>query len=110
MSVDFRRSIMKRSIIGRQKGFAASAESDDDDSETTPPLRIEDLWRRPLDVRSLALSGLFVLAVFYSIYFTRAILLPVVLAWLLSYLLRPVIRTFAGLKIAPPLSAAVVLL
>jgi predicted PurR-regulated permease PerM len=71
--------------------------------------RIADLLSKPFDIRSLALTGLFILALFYTIYFTRAVLLPLVLALMLSYLLRPVIRTFAKLKIGPPAGAAVVL-
>ena len=50
-------------------------------------LRIAKLLQRPFDVRSIALTGLFILAVFYTIYFMRSILLPIVLALLLSYLL-----------------------
>ena len=72
-------------------------------------LRIGDLLQRPFDIRSIALTGLFILAVFYTIYFMRAILLPLVLALLLSYLLRPIVRGLARLKIAPAFGAAIVL-
>ena len=78
--------------------------------EATPRFRIPDLLRRPFDVRSVALTGLFVLAIFYTVYFTRAVLLPVVLAMLLSYLFRPVVRALARGRIPPPLSAALILL
>jgi predicted PurR-regulated permease PerM len=61
-------------------------------------------------VRSVALTGLFILAIFYTIYFLRAVLLPVVLAWLLSYLLRPIVRTLSRIKIPPMLGAALILL
>jgi predicted PurR-regulated permease PerM len=71
---------------------------------------IAQLLEKPFDIRSLALTGLFILAVLYTIYFTRAILLPLVLALLLSYLLRPIIRSLARVKIAPPVSAAIILL
>jgi len=71
---------------------------------------MQELMRRPFDVRSLALTGLFVLAIFYTIYFMRSILLPLVLALLLSYLLRPIVRAFARTRIPPPLSAAAILL
>ena len=43
-------------------------------------------------------------------YFMRGILLPLVLALLLSYLLRPIVRAFARLHIPPALGAAVVVL
>src|SRR6266481_8637836 len=73
-------------------------------------LRIAELLERPFDIRSLALTGLFILAIFYTIYFLRAVLLPIVLAWLLSYLLRPIVRTLSRIKIPPLLGAALILL
>src|SRR5215831_15239235 len=74
------------------------------------PTRLQELMRRPFDIRSLALTGLFVLAIFYTIYFMRSILLPLVLALLLSYLLRPIVRAFARIHIPAPISAAWILL
>ena len=73
-------------------------------------LRIAKLLQRPFGVRSIALTGLFTLAVFYTIYFMRSILLPIVLALLLSYLLRPIVRGLAQLKIPLPVSAAFILI
>ncbi len=73
-------------------------------------LRIAKLSQRPFDVRSIALTGLFILAVFYTIYFMRSILLPVILALLLSYLLRPIVRGLAKLKIPLAASAAFILI
>jgi predicted PurR-regulated permease PerM len=72
--------------------------------------RVAELSQRPFDVGSIALTGLFVLAVFYSIYFMRSILLPIVLALLLSYLLRPMVRGLARLKIPLPVGAALLLI
>jgi predicted PurR-regulated permease PerM len=66
--------------------------------------------RRPADIKSVALTGLFVLAVFYTMYFMRAMLLPLVLALLLSYLLVPLVRGLAKLRIPPLLGAGIVLL
>jgi predicted PurR-regulated permease PerM len=71
--------------------------------------RVAELSERPFDVRSIALTGLFILAVFYSMYFMRSILLPIVLAVLLSYLLRPIVRALARLKIPLSVSAALLL-
>jgi predicted PurR-regulated permease PerM len=71
---------------------------------------MSQLLQRPFDIRSIALTGLFVLALFYTIYFMRSVLLPLVLALLLSYLLRPIVRALARAHIAAPLSAAVLLL
>src|SRR2546430_8225621 len=73
-------------------------------------LRTAELLQKPFDVRSIALTGLFILAVFYTIYFMRSILLPIVLALLLSYLLRPIVRGLAKLKIPLPVSAAFILI
>jgi predicted PurR-regulated permease PerM len=73
-------------------------------------LRLTDVFRRPFDVKSFALTGLFILAVFYTMYFMRAMLLPIVLALLLSYLLVPVVRVLAKIRIPPLLGAGLVLL
>jgi len=72
-------------------------------------LRIAELLQRPLGVQSISLTGLFILALFYTIYFMRSILLPIVLALLLSYLLRPIVRGFARLKIPLPVGATLIL-
>ena len=79
-------------------------------TQTVRSLSASDLLKGPLGIRSIALTGLFVLALFYTIYFMRSILLPLVLALFLSYLLRPVRRAFGRLKIAAPIAAAVILL
>src|ERR1700758_3275296 len=73
-------------------------------------LRIAELLQKPFDVRSVALTGLFILAVFYTAYFLRAVLLPIVLALLLSYLLRPIVRALARLKIPTLIGAALILI
>ena len=78
--------------------------------ESTSRFRIPELLRRPFDIRSISLTGLFILAIFYTMYFIRGVLLPVVLAMLLSYLFRPVVRWMDKIKIPPALSAALILL
>jgi predicted PurR-regulated permease PerM len=80
--------------------------------EKPEPLRfrLHDVLRRPFDIRSVALTGLFVLAVFYTIYFMRAMLLPLVLALLLSYLLVPLVRGLARIRIPSLVGAGIVLL
>jgi len=72
--------------------------------------RVAELSEKPFDVRSIALTGLFILAMFYTIYFMRSILLPIVLALLLSYLLRPIVRGLGRLKIPLPVSSALLLI
>lgn len=80
--------------------------------EKTPArtFQLKDVLRRPFDIKSFALTGLFVLAVFYTMYFMRSMLLPLVLALLLSYLLAPVVRALGRIRMGPPIAAAVVLL
>lgn len=73
-------------------------------------LRIADLMQRPFGVQSISLTGLFILAVFYTIYFMRSILLPLVLALLISFLLRPIVRKLAQLKVPLSLGAAFILI
>src|SRR5574341_143106 len=69
-----------------------------------------DLVNGPMDIRSIALTGLFVLALLYTLYFARIFFLPIILALLLSFLLAPIVRGFKRLYIPEPLGAALVLL
>jgi predicted PurR-regulated permease PerM len=68
------------------------------------------LLKGPLDIRSIALSGLFLLAVFSALYAARAVFMPIVLALLMSFLLAPLVSGLARLHIPNPLGAAIVLL
>jgi predicted PurR-regulated permease PerM len=63
-----------------------------------------------IEVRSIAITGLLVLAVLYTLYFARAFLLPIVLAILLDFLLSPVVRVLKRAKIPEPAGGALVLL
>lgn len=99
------------------KLLAAKLESNDtavddpgESANITSRSRIVALLQRPFDVRSISLTGLFILALFYTMYFMRSILLPIVLALLLSYLLRPIVRALARAKIPTPLGAALILI
>jgi predicted PurR-regulated permease PerM len=75
-----------------------------------PDLRKLGALTDRLEVRSVAITGLFVLAVLYTLFFARAFLLPIVLAVLLDFLLSPVIRALKRIRIPEPLGAAVVIL
>ena len=76
-----------------------------------PDLRkLGDALRDRVEVRSVAITGLFVLAVFYTLYFARAFFLPIVLAVLLDFLLSPIIRLLKRVRIPEPLGAALVIL
>lgn len=64
----------------------------------------------PLDVRSLSLSVLTIIALGVTLYVARAILMPIVLALLVSFLLAPAVQGLTHLRLPEPLGAAVVLL
>jgi predicted PurR-regulated permease PerM len=100
--------------VNGERADQLAADSDSENAKPSavrqPTIRMPDLLRRPFDIRSVALSGLFVLAVFYTMYFARAVLLPVVLALLLSFLFAPFVRVFARIGIRPHFSAALLLI
>lgn len=54
-----------------------------------------------LDVRSTMVSGLFVLAVLYTLYVARAVLMPIAVATLLAILLAPVVQWVSRLLRLP---------
>jgi predicted PurR-regulated permease PerM len=75
------------------------------DAATTPtpfPVRV--------DIRSVALTGLFILAVFYTLYVGRSFLVPLMVGLLLSFLFNPLVRRLRRARIPTSLSAAAVLL
>lgn len=84
--------------------------SEETETRSVPRLRIPELLDRAFDIRSFALSGLFILALFYTMYFMRSVLLPIVLALLLSYLFRPIVRSLAKVGVGHSLGSALVLL
>jgi predicted PurR-regulated permease PerM len=66
--------------------------------------------RPPRQSGSFALTGLFTLATFYTFYFARIVLLPVVLALLFSLLLSPLVGGLRRLHIPHRLGAGLVVL
>jgi predicted PurR-regulated permease PerM len=76
--------------------------SDPTSQATLPPSA-----RRPRP--ALAIQGLFVLALGYTLYFAHAFLLPGVAAILLTFLLTPAIRLLRRLGLREPVGALVVL-
>lgn len=78
-----------------------------DGTEASVPL-LEDsptVW-----IRSAALSGIFLLMVLYTMYFATSLIMPFTLAFLLSLVLSPIVRTLAKLRIHQTLAALVVTL
>jgi predicted PurR-regulated permease PerM len=72
--------------------------------------RLREILEGSFGVRSLALTGLFILACFYTLYFGRAFFLPITLATLLSFLLRPLVRGMKRLRVPDALGAGLVVL
>jgi predicted PurR-regulated permease PerM len=78
-----------------------------------PPSKTHDQEPPPLNVvekgvPAFALTGLFILAAFYTLYFARDVLLPLVLAAMLTLVLTPVMRLFDAMRIPKALASAVV--
>jgi predicted PurR-regulated permease PerM len=57
-----------------------------------------------------AVTGLFVLACLYTIYFGRPVLLPLTLGLILAFLFRPMVRAMKRWRIPEPAGAALVIL
>lgn len=66
--------------------------------------------RDRVEVRSIAITGLFVLASFYTLYFAREFFLPVILAVLLDFLLSPIVRALRRLRVPEPAGAGLVII
>jgi predicted PurR-regulated permease PerM len=95
------------------EGSVPGPQVDPQDIPSAPPEVADRRSGPPPDARldrSLALTILTVLAVFYSLYFARTFLLPITLAVMLNFLLSPAVRAFGRIRVPPPLAAAVVVL
>lgn len=101
---------MKEDKDGESPVISVSTGPEETETRSFPRIRMPELLSRPFDIRSFALTGLFVLALFYTMFFLRSVMLPVVLALLLSYLFRPIVRALAKIGIGHSLGAALVLL
>jgi predicted PurR-regulated permease PerM len=67
------------------------------------------MFRGPVDIRSIALSGMFLLVVFYSVYFARDFLLPVLLAFVLSFLFAPAVRWLRRMHVPATVGAGFII-
>ncbi len=63
----------------------------------------------PIDIRSVALSGIFVLMVLYTLNVAAPIMIPITLAFMLSMLLSPIVGWFTRARIPQSLAAGLVL-
>ena len=90
---------------------APVSESAEGETSSQPDIRkLGDALRERLEIRSLSITGLFVLAAFYTLYFAREFFLPIILAVLLDFLLSPLIRGLKRARIPEPLGAALVII
>ena len=102
----------------KERGIVMGSKIDDktlpiDSNEPKHEPDITKLAKFPqeaLSIRSFTLTGIFVLALFYTLYFARIFLLPIMLALLFAFLLRPAVRGLERLRIPEIVGAAVVLL
>lgn len=72
--------------------------------------KLASLLGENADARHVALMGLFVLAVFYTLHLAAAFFLPIVLAILLDFLLSPVVRALRRVGLPEPAGAGLVML
>lgn len=87
-------------------------DADPEGDDLPPPdlRRLAELLGPPIDVRSLATTGIFVLLFFYTLYVGRPFFMPIVLAVLLSFLLAPAMRFLGRLRIPRALAAGMLIL
>ncbi len=72
--------------------------------------KLANLLGENADARHVALVGLFVLAVFYTLHLAQAFFLPIVLAILLDFLLSPLVRALRRMGLPEPVGAGLVML
>jgi predicted PurR-regulated permease PerM len=98
-----RRSYDWRSWSGTvARGPAAGPSASAPDDLATPNRRVRQ-------IRSSALSGLFILAFIYTLAIARSFLVPLAVGLMLYFLLRPPVRTLKAARVPEPLGAALVL-
>ncbi|MFP1680647.1 AI-2E family transporter [Alloalcanivorax sp. C16-2] len=79
----------------------------DDQDDVVTRQETRKLMER-VTVRSAMLTGIFVLLVMYTLYAAATLFAPLVVAFLTSLIFTPVVRALRPLRIAPPVSAAVI--
>jgi predicted PurR-regulated permease PerM len=86
------------------------AEPDDDQTTVLPSAESEPiLIRMPVDVRSVALTAIGILAVIAALRWAEPVLIPIVLAILISYVLAPMVRSMAKRGVPHALGAFIVI-
>lgn len=78
--------------------------------QATEPDAEQTVLSSPIDIRSVMLTGLFVLALFYTFYLASEFVLPLVLALLLNFLLRPAVRALRKARVPEAVGAGIILI
>ena len=89
--------------------MARPHDSPTEDSRPDIKKFLQEDFRGPVDIRSIALTGIFLLFMLYSLYFARDFFLPVVMAFVLSFLLAPAIRWMIRLHIPGMVGAGIII-
>jgi predicted PurR-regulated permease PerM len=69
-----------------------------------------DMMLARIDLTKIAIIGLFVLAVLFTLHIARSFILPIVIAVLFDFLLSPIVRGLKRLRIPEPIGAAMVMI
>ncbi len=67
------------------------------------------MFEGSMGIRSIALTGLLILACFYTLYFGREFFLPIMLAFVFTFLFSPIVRALKKMHIPEFLGAAIVI-
>jgi predicted PurR-regulated permease PerM len=94
----------------REHSETATPTIDPQAAALNPPMPEALAIRMPVDIRSAALTVLAVLAIVLVLQYAQAVIIPIVLAVLISYALEPVIAWLERRRVPRVLGAAVVLL
>ncbi|MGH7257576.1 MAG: AI-2E family transporter [Nitrospiraceae bacterium] len=83
--------------------------TDGGDSSSSAILKADQSLEGRFTIRSIALTGLFILAVLYTLHIGRVIFLPIAVAVILTVLLAPLVRHMKRFRIPEPIGAAILL-
>ena len=94
---------------GVADGVVVTPSEEDGAQQQALPERREEM-PLPQNLQTLLLLGIFILALFYTLYFASAIVLPVTAAFVLNLLLQPPMRALAKLHVPSAVAAILMIL
>ena len=101
-------SEVKSMVPAAQAPEPAKADLDQNAAQPLEPARL--LLHMPVDIRSMSLMVLSILASLFVLHWAKAVLIPVMLGVLFSYALSPIVNWFESKRVPRWASAAVLLL